>query len=166
VLLDAWRRQTRPGRELRIVGDGPLRDEVSDYVRNDQTARYLGRRSLEEVRELMSNAAAVLFPSLWFEGMPRTIVESLAVGTPVLASELGAMPSIIRNGENGWLASAGDVLAWTRILENLLVSDEPKTLRAAVRADYLARYTADCNYRHMMEIYAVALAERCRRSRC
>lgn len=164
VLLDAWRRQARPGRELRIVGDGPLRDEVSDYVTNDQTARYLGRQPLEVVRGLMSDAAALLFPSLWFEGMPRTIVESLAVGTPVLASDLGAMLSIIRQGENGWLAAAGDVTAWAKILENLLASDEPRALRAKVRADYLARYTADCNYRQMMEIYDGALAERRRRA--
>lgn len=163
VLLDAWRRQTRAGRELRIVGDGPLRDEVSENAKRDQSLRYLGRQPIDTVRELMSDAEALLFPSLWFEGMPRTIVESLAVGTPVLASDLGAMPSIIRDGENGWLVPAGEVPAWQKKLDFLLASEQPRAMRAAVRADYLARYTAASNYRQILEIYEAALRHRRRR---
>lgn len=164
-LLEAWRSRSVRRGELRVAGDGPLRDEVLKYASDDQSVRFLGRRPPTEIRELMSEAAALLFPSLWFEGMPRTIVESLAVGTPVLASALGAMPETIRDGRNGWLVTPGEVRAWSEKLDFLLASELPQAMRSTVRADYLARYTADSNYRQMMEIYESAREHGLRRRR-
>ncbi len=78
-LLEAWKRvgKTLP---LKICGDGPLASQVREAAASESSIEWLGRRPLEEVIGLMGRAAALVFPSLWYEGFPRTIVESLSAG--------------------------------------------------------------------------------------
>ena len=53
-------------------------------------ARFLGWRSPQEVRSLLRAARALVFPSVWYEGQPLSVYEALALGTPVIVSDLCA----------------------------------------------------------------------------
>src|SRR5688500_5602362 len=101
TLLQAW--ETLAGQvPLKICGDGPLRPRVeSAAARTELNVQYLGRRPLDEVQLLMGESALLIFPSTWYEGLPRTIVESFAKGTPVLASDLGSMTELVADGRTG-----------------------------------------------------------------
>ena len=57
---------------------------------------------------MMKTSRALIFPSVWYEGLPLTIIEALATGTPVLASATGAMAEMIIDGDNGLLFEAGN----------------------------------------------------------
>ena len=106
-MLEAWKTagKTIP---LKICGDGPLADSVQQAAANEPSIQWLGHRPSPEVIELMGRATMLIFPSLWYEGFPRTIVESLARGTPVIASDLGSMKELIHPGRTGALFDAGD----------------------------------------------------------
>jgi glycosyltransferase involved in cell wall biosynthesis len=106
ILLTAFEKS---GYQLHIAGDGPLKQLVEENCRKNFNIQYLGRLDKEEVLESLQNCTALVFPSIWFEGMPMTIIESFAVGTPVIASNLGAMASMIKNGYNGLHFEAGNV---------------------------------------------------------
>ena len=69
---------------------------------------WLGNKNSDEVSELMGSAKAVLCPSLWYEAMPRVVIESMAVGTPVIASRLGSYPEMIEDGKSGVLFESGN----------------------------------------------------------
>ena len=70
-MLDAWRRH-RDLPPLIIAGDGPELPAVVDAT-TDARIRYVGFQTSEQVRSLMRDAAALVFPSMWFEGMPLTL---------------------------------------------------------------------------------------------
>lgn len=164
TLLDAWR--LVGGRlPLQIVGDGPLAGELAGGLPEGVT--YLGPRAPEEVRARMGEASAVLVPSLWYEGaLPLTVIEAFSTGTPVIASRLGAMPTLIEEERQGLLFEAGDPAALAgRVLQ---VLDRPELLdrmRVGARAAYEAHYTPEVNERMLMDVYTRAREGRARRQR-
>src|SRR5690606_8024086 len=105
VLLDAF-----AGTDLRlqIVGDGPLRKHVTAAAQTSPNITYVGALERTAVTPLLASCTALVFPSIWYEGMPMTLLEAFAVGTPVISSNLGAMQSMTHVGKNGWLFSPGD----------------------------------------------------------
>lgn len=153
VLLDAWKAigQRLP---LKIVGDGPLVNRVKDAAAGLPGIEYLGRQSRETVLSLMKNAAALIFPSVWYEGFPMTIVEAYASGLPVIASNLGGMASIVKDGITGLHFDAGQADDLVRKVGWLL--DHPSAmpeLRRHARAEFTGKYTAAQNYTQLIRIY-------------
>jgi glycosyltransferase involved in cell wall biosynthesis len=160
TMLRAWERLAPP-LPLKIVGDGPMRPQVEAATRVVRNAEYLGRRSPLEVRELMGRAEFLVFPSTWYEGMPMTIIESFARGTPVVASRLGTMQEMIRDGENGALFSAGDPDDLARAVSAMSQKTQfTASLRAGARREFELKYTAERNYDLLMAVYERAIANR------
>ena len=108
VALDALGRVE--GVTLAIAGDGPdlpdLRRKVAE-LGLDGRVRFLGPLDRDDVLTLFRAADASLLTSSW-ENFPHTVVEALAVGTPVIATRVGGVPELVRDGENGLLVPAGD----------------------------------------------------------
>jgi glycosyltransferase involved in cell wall biosynthesis len=160
TLLRAWERLggTIP---LKIAGDGPLAGDVADALRRVPGIEWLGRLSPTAVTTAMQDAALLVFPSEWYEGLPRTILESFAIGTPVVAANLGAMREIIRDGETGRHFQRGDPADLARVVAGAFAHPEQLArMRARVRAEFESRYTAEENYHQLMEIYSHALKAR------
>lgn len=163
TLVGAWERL---GREvpLKVIGDGPLAPKVQEVADTMPGVEWLGRRSLEETHELLGKASFLVFPSVWYEGMPRILLESLAVGTPIIASNLGAMSELVSHGNTGLHFRAGDQgdlaeqVGWA--FEH---PGELDRMRREARAEYESKYTAERNYQMLMDIYRQAI-ERGRRT--
>lgn len=156
VLLEAWRR-LRGLRRLVVAGDGPLADEVRRCSgRHGIEAR--GPVNREEALALLREAALLVAPSLCYEGCPMAVLEALAAGTPVVASNLGGLPELVTPEETGWLAPPADPGALASVLETAF-SDPPRlrSMRSRARRVYEERYTAEANYRQLMEIYSRAV---------
>ena len=124
VALDALGRVD--GVTLAIAGDGPDLPEVSSRrvaeLGLDGRVRFLGPLDRDDVLTLFRAADASLLTSSW-ENFPHTVVEALAVGTPVIATAVGGVPELVRDGENGLLVPAGDGDALAAAIRRLL--DEP-----------------------------------------
>jgi glycosyltransferase involved in cell wall biosynthesis len=98
------------GVQLVIAGDGPDREPLEHQVRALGIAdrvEFLGTQPRRRIVELFSAADAAILSSSW-ENFPHTVVEALAVGTPVLAMEAGGVGEVVRDGVNGLLVPAGD----------------------------------------------------------
>jgi glycosyltransferase involved in cell wall biosynthesis len=101
------------GVSLVVAGDGPERDRLRRQATElglDGRVRFLGALPRHEVFELLHAADASLLTSTW-ENFPHVVVESLAVGTPVLATDVGGVREAVRDGENGLLVPARDAAA-------------------------------------------------------
>jgi glycosyltransferase involved in cell wall biosynthesis len=149
TLIEAWTKHT-PGMPLKVLGDGPLADLVSG-----PGVERLGRRPMAEVYDVIGNAAVLVMPSVWYEGLPKTLIESFAKGTPVIASRLGALAEAVRHGETGLHFNPGDAADLAR-----QVGAISPAMRQACRREYEARYTADKNYRVLTDVYRGALERR------
>ncbi|KRT66115.1 MAG: group 1 glycosyl transferase [Candidatus Dadabacteria bacterium CSP1-2] len=164
TLLWAW--QYLQKIPLKIVGDGPLMDEIRAYVKMHtlEWVELIGRCNHEEVLELMKGARFLVFPSEWYEGFPVTIAETFACGVPVIASRLGAMAEIVDDGRTGLHFEPGNSedlaakvkWAWTHLDQMLQMGRE-------ARAEYEAKYTAERNYKMLINIYEKAIEQHKRR---
>ncbi|MCM2503051.1 glycosyltransferase family 4 protein [Aureimonas altamirensis] len=97
--------------ELVLVGDGELRSEIDGLIRSEGlegVVRITGWASGEEVRAQLLASRAMILTS-FAEGLPVVIMESYALGRPVLATGIAAIPELVKEGETGWLFGAGSV---------------------------------------------------------
>jgi glycosyltransferase involved in cell wall biosynthesis len=119
--------------ELIVAGEGPERDALERRARELGVAdrvRFLGGRSRDDVLGLFRGADAAILTSAW-ENLPHSILEALAVGTPVIATAVGGVPEVVRDGENGLLVPSGNVEAIAAAIDRLCANP---TLRASLAA--------------------------------
>ncbi len=155
VFLEAAR---RAGVTPTLVGHGPAAEGIR--------ARYpeavmLGWKSPEEVWALMREARALVFPSVWYETQGLTAYEALAVGTPVIVSDVCAAREPVRDGRNGFWFRSGDAADLAEKMARL--RDDALARRMAGEA--YSRYwaappTLDWHLDRLLEVYAQAAAER------
>jgi glycosyltransferase involved in cell wall biosynthesis len=147
---------------LKIIGDGPLAADVAAAAKADPRIEPLGHLPEREVHRVFGDALAVIVPSLWYETFGRTAAEAFAVGTPVIASQLGALAEIVDHRRTGWLAVPGDSAALAAAARTVagLPADDHADFRRRARAEYEARFTPQRNYDRLLEIYAAAIERR------
>lgn len=152
ILLKAWKR-LRADISLKIAGDGELAPMVRDAAATDPRIHFVGRLPQDQIFDLMGQASALIFPSVWYEGLPKTIIESFARGTPVIASNLGSMSDVITPDRTGAHFNPGDPADLAATVTRLFADDRVSSLRNSVREEFELRYTADANYRMLMDVY-------------
>jgi glycosyltransferase involved in cell wall biosynthesis len=159
TLLAAWR-SLHTSVPLRIIGDGPLAPAVIEATASNPAIRWLGRQSHEQVLDAIGNARMLVFPSTCYETFGLSMIESLAKGTPVIASRLGAMEELIADGRTGLHFTPGDASDLAEKVRRLNRDETLQaTMRTAARAEFKSKYTAEQNYEALMEIYGRVLNE-------
>jgi glycosyltransferase involved in cell wall biosynthesis len=155
VLLDAWRQLDLPF-PLKILGDGPMADLVTQAVREMPQIEWLGRKPAAEVYDIVGNASLLVFPSEWYETFGQVAIEAFAKGTPVVASDIGAIPELV-NARSGLLFRPGDPIDLAAKIDGLLANPHQLArLRLTARAEFESKYTAEHNYQRLLEIYQSA----------
>ncbi len=93
------------GNIIYIAGDGESRFEIEELIKYHQLdhVQLLGHLPGKELFEIISNSSFTVLPSECYENYPMSIVESFAIGKPVIASNIGAIPDLVRDGWNGLL---------------------------------------------------------------
>jgi len=158
VMLDAWR-QLRGKIPLKIMGDGPMSGLVTAAMQEMPEIEWLGRRSLEEVYEVVGKAAFLVFPSEWYETFGRVAIEAFARGTPVVASRIGAIAELVDHERTGMLFHPSDSADLATQVEWLLSHpQELSQMRREARSQFEAKYTAADNCKRLMEIYQTAIS--------
>ena len=136
---------------LVLVGDGPERATLEEAVPEDLRPRvaFAGHRS--DATALLPGADLVVIPSR-AEGQSLVALEALAVGLPVVASDVGGLPSMIRPGETGWLAQATDPNDLARgVLEALAVA--PASGAEARRSFVRKHFSLEESMRRLLGLY-------------
>jgi glycosyltransferase involved in cell wall biosynthesis len=157
TLLAAWERLDR-WIPLKVVGDGPLTEQVVEAANRHPYVKYLGYRPAEEVYALMKEASMLVFPSEWYETFGRVVAEAFATATPVIAADIGVVAELVEPGHTGLRFRPGDPedlaaqVGWF-----LSHPEEHARMRREARAEFEAKYTAEKNHQMLMEIYESAL---------
>lgn len=87
-----------------FAGTGPMESEISKIPNIEN----VGFKSGEELSSLILQAKASVYPSIWYENCPLSVMESISLGTPVIGADIGGIPELVENGINGLLFKAGD----------------------------------------------------------
>ena len=157
TLLAGWERL--PGAvPLKIIGDGPLAQQVIDAQKRMPHIEWLGRRPLAEVYETIGRASLLVFPSRCYETFGRVAAEAYAKGTPVVASRHGAAGDIVGDQVTGMLFDPGNsdelAAAVARMLDNPAALAE---MRRQARREFESKYTGEANHRQLMAAYRLAI---------
>lgn len=137
ILIEAAGRLRAEGVDftLTLVGDGPLRGELEHLIARHYLAGYVclvGWQSNAAVRDLIQTCRATVLPS-FAEGLPVVIMESLALGRPVISTYVAGIPELVQPGVTGWLVPAGAVGPLVDAMAEALTA-EPPVLEAMGRA--------------------------------
>jgi len=152
VLLDAKRRVKRP--DLVVVGDGELREELERTASNGGGISFSGFLSKDRLAEVWRGAAFTVVPSVWYENFPYAILESFAFGKPVIASRIGGMPELVRDGENGFLVEPGDSEELAERISYLASKpEELSRMGRLARRAVEERYSVEKHYESIMSLY-------------
>lgn len=108
---------------LKIVGTGPLQDELKQAYPNSE---YLGYKTGQELKGLVANAAFVVVPSECLENCSMVVLEAMAFGKPVIGSRIGGIPEQIEDGKSGFLFEMGNA---AELADKMLKLSEDKSLR-------------------------------------
>lgn len=152
VLLEAFKDTELP---LHIIGDGPLKEKVLAIAADSPNIHYLGFQQKEVILDYMTNSEALIFPSIWYEGMPITILEAFSCGTPVIASNIGSLKELIQDKSNGLHFLAGDPSSLrSKIREWISLPFATRdTMHEKVVQVFHQKYTVNNNVKDLINIY-------------
>jgi glycosyltransferase involved in cell wall biosynthesis len=147
-----------PDIDFVMVGEAYTPEQHTQYLaqaKQYSNVKCLGRLPRADVRNLMASATALVFPSE-LEGLPLTILESLSVGTPVLAQPRSAMPEAVIDDLTGWLLTDDVVEAWVSKLREILnwSSAERDQFSQQARQFVAQHYSWDLVASQYAELYA------------
>ncbi|MEZ0541029.1 glycosyltransferase [Fibrella arboris] len=152
VLLTAF---VKSKKTLKIAGNGPLLEKVKKASFNYSNIQYEGILNQEEVRHLMKGCTALIFPSIWFEGMPMVILEAFSQGIPVIASNFGVMSTMIKHGVDGMHFNVNDPNSLVSVIDvwSNLNESEKDSFSVQALNTYKKLYTEEINYEILFNIY-------------
>ena len=132
-----------PDTQLLIIGDGPERTNLEKLAHDQKgVTRFIGNQSSDQVHQYMrASDVFVLFST--YEGMPHTVLEAMAVKTPVIASQVGGTVEVIEHDLTGLLVHPGDITGLAAEICRLL--SHPHTGSRLTKAAFanLAKFSWD-----------------------
>lgn len=139
-----------------IVGTGPMEEELKTAVKNKQLSNveFLGFKTGNELKTLLSECTCVVVPSEWYENCPMTILEAFASAKPVIGSNIGGIPELIDDGVDGFVFEPGNVQALSKQIK--LLWQDPLTTKAMGKKglDKVVRdFNAEKHYQGLTNIY-------------
>ena len=138
--------------KLVIVGDGVDRPEL-EKLATGFNVEFLGLKPTSIVKTIMAESKAAILPSEWWETFGLTIVESMLEKTPVVVSDLGALPEIVKNGRFGEVFESGNIEACAVAIDCLLNRPDYDEMCAAAKREAETKYSVEANYGQLMKIY-------------
>ena len=116
-----------PEYQLKIMGDDTTDEAVrlKKYIRdrNIKNIEFIGFKCGSELEEIIRKSRFSIIPSIWYDNLPNTALESFQYGKPVIASNIGSLPELVEDKYNGFLFKPGDV---EDLIEKIKLFDDEK----------------------------------------
>jgi glycosyltransferase involved in cell wall biosynthesis len=168
-LLEAIARivATAPALTLQLAGAGPLHADLESRVRRlglEAQVTFLGLVTRDRLSAVLAATDVVVLPSYW-EGLPVSLIEALSAGVPIVASDAGGNPELVRHRENGLIFPAGNVEALAAALLELACRPElRRAMGAASRRQFAAgAFAVETVTRQLLAVYGQAMQSAGRR---
>lgn len=130
------------------AGSGPLEEDISKHAH----IKNVGFKSDTELEMLIRNAKCSVYPSIWYENCPFSVMESIMYGTPVVGADIGGIPELIDDGETGFLFESGNTDAFEKAINKIINDDSTaeRLSRNCLKTDF---YTTEKYCEKLISIY-------------
>lgn len=145
--------------KLKIIGDGPLREELERKVKEGRLDNvfFTGYKQGKELKEEVRKSMFVVLPSEGYENNPRTVIEAFALGKPVIGARTGGIPELVRDGETGLTFELGNAEDLRDKIGYLINSrDRISEMGREARKFVEKELNPEKHYEKLMEIYRLA----------
>ena len=144
--------------EASFYGNGTLKERMQDFVRRNKIPATINDAvSYEKITELYQEHDIIIFPSLWPEPFGRIIIESMAAGRPIVASNVGSVKYLIKGGETGLLFSPGDADDLKATLKRLMTNSHLQNEIVLKAREESKKYSGDVIAVKLKKLYGVLL---------
>ncbi|HOK56372.1 MAG TPA: glycosyltransferase [bacterium] len=134
-----------------IVGEGELKDEIIREIEKNGLSEYFVLTGYaENIYEYLKIFDIFVLPSLW-EGCPVSLLESMGYGIAPVATDVGDVPYIIENGEDGYIVKSGD---YKKMAENIIKLIEDKNLREKMGQRAREKIKKNYSFEEMVKAYS------------
>lgn len=147
---------------LYIAGEGPEKENIEKIIKEnnlEDRVKLLGFLNKEQMTDVTRKCKFVVVPSIWYENCPYSVLETLAIGKPIIGSNMGGIPELVIDNENGFIYNTVDELAQKM---NLLFEDEELVNKFSKKSKELAKqnYDREVYYNKLKQIYDKVIKER------
>lgn len=149
--------------ELLIAGAGTDEDSIEKNIKENSitNVHLLGYKSGSELNKIVSESMFIIVPSEWYENCPYSIMESMAIGKPVIGARIGGIPELIEDGKTGLLFKSGNVDDLKSKIEWLY--KRPEKIKefgknAKIKAE--KEFSSELYYKKIISLYRKTILER------
>lgn len=146
-----------PGYELKIMGDDTTEEakRLKAYVeqRKIKNIEFLGFKSGIELEKVIKGARFILIPSIWYDNLPNTALESFQYSKPVIASNIGSLPELVVDGVNGFLFEAGNDKALVEAIKKFDDDESVAKMGVESRKRLETRFAPQTHYEVLMKVF-------------
>lgn len=135
----------------KVVGTGPLLENLRQKFNQ---VSFMGYRGGQELREIIQKASFIVVPSEWYENCSMVVLESMALGKPVIGAKIGGIPEQIDDGKTGYLFEAGNIRDLALKMD-LLARDKKlrREMGRNARAKLEKKYSLDDHNKKLVSLY-------------
>ena len=148
---------------LYIAGDGPEKENILKFIEenNLQTRiKLLGFLNAEEVKKTIAKCRFVVVPSIWYENCPYSVMETLAIGKPVIGAKIGGIPELVKENESGLLYKYNNIEELSNKMK-LLFENKNLAEDYGKKAKQQAKeYDKEKYYQNIIKIYKEVLSKK------
>ena len=154
-LINAFE-NTKQG-NLYIAGEGPEKQRLEQLIKEkklENRVKMLGFLNKEQVLEAIRKCRFTVLPSIWRDNCPYSVLETMAIGKPVIGSNMGGIPELVKHEETGLVFNSSDIDELTDKME-ILFNNPELAQKYGNKAKELANkiYTKDYYYGEIIKIY-------------
>lgn len=146
-----------PGYELKIMGDDTTEEgmRLKSYVEQHKikNVEFLGFKNGIELEKVIKGARFTLIPSIWYDNLPNTALESFQYSKPVIASNIGSLPELVVDGVNGFLFEAGNDKALVEAIKKFDNDESVAKMGAESRKRLETRFAPQTHYEVLMKVF-------------
>ena len=141
--------------KLFIAGEGPEKETIEQIIKENilgRRVKLLGFLNKEQMTEITRKCKFVVVPSIWYENCPYSILETLAIGKPVIGSNMGGIPELVIDNKNGFIYTTVEELTDKM---NILFEDKKLVEKFGKESKNLAKknYDREVYYKKIEKIY-------------
>lgn len=157
ILIQAWQKLSSSIRnisQLNIIGEGPEEAKLIQLANEDSSICFYGARAHQQTLKILCQSDLLVCPSIWAEPFGLTVIEAMAAGIGVIASDTGGPADLVENNQTGQLVPPGNSDALAHAIEDLLTEPD-KLMRMGLngRDIYQQHYTPSAHAKNLTHCF-------------